>query len=100
DCGRWPGGEVTLTWKQWRALEPGAYLSVARAGSGTARVLSELPAAAGSAGSSVPTGPRLLQVASAALTHLHLWGLERDASLFALLKGHVFAYAPQGPVSC
>ena len=30
DCGPWPGGRVTLTWKQWRALSPGIYAAVTR----------------------------------------------------------------------
>lgn len=33
DCGPWPGGAVNLTWKQWRSLEPDAYLAVAKPGS-------------------------------------------------------------------
>ncbi len=30
DCGAWPGGQVNLTWKQWRALEPGIYAVVTK----------------------------------------------------------------------
>jgi len=33
DCGAWPGGQVNLTWKQWRALEPGIYAVVSKPGS-------------------------------------------------------------------
>jgi len=33
DCGSWPGGEVRLTWKQWRALNPDVYATVSRPGS-------------------------------------------------------------------
>lgn len=30
DCGPWPGGEVTLTWRQWRTLSPGIYAAVTK----------------------------------------------------------------------
>ena len=30
DCGSWPGGEVKLTWKQWRFLNPGVYATVTK----------------------------------------------------------------------
>jgi len=33
DCGVWPGGQVDLTWQQWRALNPGLYVTVAKPGS-------------------------------------------------------------------
>ena len=33
DCGAWPGGPVRVGWKAWRAMNPGAYLTVVRRGS-------------------------------------------------------------------
>ena len=39
DCGGWPGGEVDLTWKQWRRLEPSRYLSIVRKNSPNDRLL-------------------------------------------------------------
>lgn len=39
DCGAWPGGRVNLTWKQWRALEPGIYAVVSKRGSSWNRTL-------------------------------------------------------------
>ena len=33
DCGRWPGGPVRLTWRQWDALEADAFLAPSRPGS-------------------------------------------------------------------
>ena len=43
DCGAWPGGRNTLTWKQWRAMDCGVYLAVARKGSATSAALASLP---------------------------------------------------------
>ena len=33
DCGMWPGGRVSLTWKQWHSLNPGLYLALSKPGS-------------------------------------------------------------------
>jgi RHS repeat-associated protein len=33
DCGEWPGGEVELTWAQFRRMKPGVYLTVQKPGS-------------------------------------------------------------------
>jgi hypothetical protein len=33
DCGAWPGGRVTVTWKQWRLIRDGLYGIVTRPGS-------------------------------------------------------------------
>ena len=97
DCGRWPGGPVSLTWRQWRALEPGVYLAVAKAGSATDRALARLPAAPGAAaGITRSEEPRPLQVASASLSHLHLWGAEQSATLSALLREWVGPETPAG----
>ena len=42
DCGHWPGGKITLTWEQWRAMKPGIYLSVVKKNSHEDRVLALL----------------------------------------------------------
>jgi RHS repeat-associated protein len=34
DCGPWPGGEVRLSWKQWRMMDAGLYVVVAQPGGG------------------------------------------------------------------
>lgn len=44
DCGSWPGGTVMLTWKQWHAMEPDAYLAVAKLGTTQAKALAQLGA--------------------------------------------------------
>jgi RHS repeat-associated protein len=33
DCGPWPGGKVTLTWKQWHMLDANIYATVTKPGS-------------------------------------------------------------------
>lgn len=33
DCGPWPGGKRTVTWKQWTLMEPDGYLGIAVPGS-------------------------------------------------------------------
>ena len=33
DCGAWPGGPVRVSWKAWRAMKPGAFMTVTRPGS-------------------------------------------------------------------
>ena len=43
DCGAWPGGQVHLTWKQWRNMQPGQYAAVVRHGSTWDQFLSKLP---------------------------------------------------------
>ncbi|CAN5516000.1 hypothetical protein BH11ARM2_BH11ARM2_37080 [soil metagenome] len=43
DCGPWPGGQVDVTWKQWRALEAGRLLVVAKPGTAPAVALANLP---------------------------------------------------------
>ncbi|HEV2473390.1 MAG TPA: hypothetical protein VGS41_12030, partial [Chthonomonadales bacterium] len=40
DCGPWPGGQVNLTWRQWRAMEAGPFLVVTRKGCAEARAIS------------------------------------------------------------
>lgn len=56
DCGPWPGGRVSLTWKQWHALNGGFYAAVTKAGGVWDRALDRLPANAGSG-----TAPHALQ---------------------------------------
>ncbi len=41
DCGDWPGGDIRLTWKQWRAMNPGLYMTVSRQGSPADRLMQE-----------------------------------------------------------
>ena len=43
DCGPWPGGPVRLSWKQWRAMEAGQFLAVAKRGTPEAMAIEELP---------------------------------------------------------
>ncbi|MBS1712976.1 MAG: hypothetical protein JST30_01430 [Armatimonadetes bacterium] len=30
DCGPWPGGELEVTWKQWRLMDPGPYAALSK----------------------------------------------------------------------
>jgi RHS repeat-associated protein len=38
-CGHWPGGEVRLTWKQWRVMEAGPFLTITKVGTPTQQAL-------------------------------------------------------------
>ena len=88
DCGAWPGGRVNLTWKQWRALEPGIYAVVTRPGSVWNRALT----------AALDNSPRpAVRVASVG----GLAGLRRSSLnmhlLFAdLLRHHVARLIPHG----
>lgn len=92
DCGPWPGGRVNLTWKQWRALDPGAYAVVSRPGSVWDRSLAALSGA--SVSPMLGTASRApMRVAS-----LTLRGLLRPAHVqtllpsLALLRAHVVLF--------
>ncbi len=92
DCGPWPGGQVNLTWKQWRALDPGAYAVVSRSGSVWDRTL----AALGGASASPMLG--MASRASTRVASLTLRGLLRPARVqtllpsLALLRAHVVLF--------
>ena len=45
DCGMWPGGRVSLTWRQWHLLNPGIYATVSMPGSVWDKALAALPSA-------------------------------------------------------
>ncbi|HLJ54175.1 MAG TPA: DUF6531 domain-containing protein, partial [Chthonomonadaceae bacterium] len=47
DCGAWPGGERTVTWKQWRLMEAGPFLTLSLPGSVEDRALARLEAKRG-----------------------------------------------------
>ena len=54
DCGSWPGGPVRLTWKQWRMMEAGPYLTVTRRGTPVNEALNRLAANASGAKNGKP----------------------------------------------
>jgi RHS repeat-associated protein len=41
DCGPWPGGNIRLTWSQFRRMKPGFYLTMVRPGSVEDRQLAQ-----------------------------------------------------------
>lgn len=43
DCGDWPGGKKTLSWKQWDLMEPDAFVAVTIPGTPLDRAMSMLP---------------------------------------------------------
>jgi len=43
DCGAWPGGEIHLSWPQWRAMNTDEVLATARPGSAEDIALQHLP---------------------------------------------------------
>src|SRR5207244_101353 len=86
DCGSWPGGQVNLTWKQWRAFTSGIYLSVAKPGSLADRALSRL------LGSKVP-----IRLAARGQVPR---GLQQELTLLSALRGHVALWLPTGITVC
>ena len=47
DCGPWPGGEVTLTWKQWKKMDADAFIPMVPADGIQALALANLPSKPG-----------------------------------------------------
>jgi hypothetical protein len=94
DCGGWPGGRRDLSWKQWKAMEPGLYLAVSNPGSRADRLFQELAAREQRSPSIVrvaangPLGGLGSQVARAELIRLA-----------ALLRGHVVLYGSNPPAT-
>ena len=85
DCGAWPGGEVKLTWAQWRALEANAYVAVVPKDSDWDKAITQA--------TSKSVKPELLTVAMVG-QHLPVspqW-MSHVASLAALIKSHVVVY--------
>jgi RHS repeat-associated protein len=109
ECGPWPGGRRDVTWKQWRALEPGLYLSVVRRGSVEDRALEQVLAegrghkAEGSKQKADTSRGEPLRLASAGVTpalppsntptlpYSRTAGLQAQnvTTLVQLLRGHV-----------
>jgi RHS repeat-associated protein len=92
DCGCWPGGQREVTWKQWRAMEPTVYFSVARKDSPEDRLLSTAVVARGKA-----PGVKLA-VNGPGKGAAGLSGLGRLQTLVGALRGHValFVYYAKG----
>ena len=85
DCGAWPGGRVDLTWKQWRALNPGVYAVVARPHTATDRLLAAL--------TSRPLKAVPVRLAFAGdLSRLHFSGHALLSGSLAALRGHVVRF--------
>lgn len=99
DCGCWPGGEVNLSWEQWRSLDPGLYLSVVKAGSHEDRVLSALLDREKGGHEAKPEhGVRL---ASAGDGTAGIAGAVQLSALYRHLVGNVVLYtAPAASASC
>jgi len=83
DCGLWPGGRVDLTWKQWRALDPGLYVAVTKPGSAPDSLIA---AALGEA------RPVARVAFNGSLAALHLRAHLNLAVSLAAMHGHVFKY--------
>jgi RHS repeat-associated protein len=114
DCGPWPGGRVNLTWKQWRALNPGVYAAVTKPGSLNDRLLSALPApkttekASGLYAKDLNAPVQdslahngLVQVSySGGLKDLHLSERLHFAASLTALRGHVARWELDGWLGC
>jgi len=92
DCGPWPGGKVSLNWKQWHALEPTGGMVLAIKGSDQEAVLSRLLDKKAEAAYS---GIEL--AAQRVLPGLHLQNLAFQERLFSLLKGHLLLWPTFSP---
>jgi len=104
DCGLWPGGRVDLTWQQWRALDPGVYITVTAPGAPQGKRISqalETPSAA--IGRTAPTHyasllPPVRVSMIGSLSKLHL---KVHAAALPVLSGHIARYvASPGGVTC
>src|SRR5687768_16191299 len=56
DCGHWPGGQVRVTWEQWREMKPGLMVAISKKDSIAEKTIAAI------LGDSTPTS---VQVASA-----------------------------------
>jgi RHS repeat-associated protein len=120
ECGPWPGGGRLVNWKQFRAMDPGVYLSVVKPGSPEDRllaaVLSEHPSveipqrATGSHTLHAPHAPTLPTLPTPPRSHAQAGvrlvaaeepaggaGLGSLSTLAALLKGHVTRLVDPAP---
>lgn len=94
DCGGWPGGRRDLSWKQWKAMEPGLYLAVSKPGSRADRLFTELSAREQRSA----TGVRL--AANGPIVGLGSQVARADLiRLAALLRGHVLLYGSNPPAT-
>lgn len=91
-CGSWPGGRVDVTWKQWRAMEATAYVSITRKGSADDQLLSLLQPYDQKDRSQLLARTGAVRLASAG--QVGLGSLVDRAALKALLQRHVFLYPP------
>ncbi len=82
DCGAWPGGQVTLTWKQWHMLNASAYAAVTKPGCMLDGVLKQVLAPKAAL-------PGIKVATAGSLEGLDLPRLTQSAMLLMLLKGHL-----------
>ena len=98
DCGAWPGGERTVTWKQWKLMEAGPFMTLSVPGSVEDRALSQL---AGS-GKAIAAGGHGISTAHATLAAYEGGSdIAQVARLAELLKAAaVRDYRTETPASC
>ena len=94
DCGSWPGGQINLTWKQWRAMNPGVYMVITPKHSAMDAALSQL--ALNSPGAK--SGIRI--ASSSRLFRLTPQSLQIQNTLMALLKANIVAFNNPAPFYC
>ncbi len=88
DCGCWPGGKIHLTWKQWRAMDAGTYLALAKAGSPKAIALAHLPER---------MGAKAGRIALADRGTAGLAGVVAAQRALTAMAGHVALLTPSNP---
>lgn len=105
DCGpKWPGGERRLTWAQWKAMQPGVYVSVVQQGSEADRVLAEIvdqkPAAAAIAQTSDRSIPGIQVAMNPLSPGQGLTSLLHLSPLYQRLAGLIAGYPDVQTVQC
>jgi len=85
DCGPWPGGRVSLTWKQWHALNPGLYVALTKPGSIWDKQLAPLNQP------SIAHNPVRIASTNA---HLSLFSSQQRLIMPRRLAGHILLYTP------
>lgn len=55
DCGKWPGGPIRVSWKAWRAMKPGAFMTVTKRGSTAQQALDSVAPRSAKGASSAPS---------------------------------------------
>jgi len=91
DCGAWPGGEVTLNWKQWHTLEPSLYASVQKPGTQNDQLFATLEAG---------KIPPVAKVATAGLGHGIIPSSREWINVAHGLQPHLIFGFPNGHVKC